>query len=87
VKSRYISRCTVVPAREETVFIRSLTIERFRGLERLEWQPPGRVNCLIGPGDAGKSTIRAELAAARGAPDAGAIAREALASPSEWDTR
>jgi putative ATP-dependent endonuclease of OLD family len=39
------------------VFIRSLTIERFRGLEHLEWQPPGRVNCLIGPGDAGKSTI------------------------------
>lgn len=39
------------------MFIRSLTIERFRGLEHLEWQPPGRVNCLIGPGDAGKSTI------------------------------
>jgi putative ATP-dependent endonuclease of the OLD family len=39
------------------VFIRSLTVERFRGLERLEWRPPGRLNCLIGPGDAGKSTI------------------------------
>ncbi len=39
------------------MFIRSLTIERFRGLERLEWRPPGRVNCLIGPGDAGKSTV------------------------------
>jgi putative ATP-dependent endonuclease of OLD family len=39
------------------VFIRSVTIERYRGLERLEWQPPARVNCLIGPGDAGKSTI------------------------------
>jgi putative ATP-dependent endonuclease of the OLD family len=39
------------------MFIRSLRIERFRGLENLEWRPPGRVNCLIGPGDAGKSTI------------------------------
>lgn len=39
------------------MFIRSLIIERFRGLEHLEWQPPGRVNCLIGPGDSGKSTI------------------------------
>lgn len=39
------------------MFIRSLTIERFRGLEHLEWQPPGRLNCLIGPGDGGKSTI------------------------------
>jgi hypothetical protein len=42
---------------DDLVFVRSLTIERFRGLEHLEWQPPGRVNCLIGPGDAGKSTI------------------------------
>jgi putative ATP-dependent endonuclease of OLD family len=39
------------------VFIRSLTIERFRGLERLDWQPAARLNCIIGPGDAGKSTI------------------------------
>lgn len=39
------------------MFIRSLIIERFRGLEHLEWRPPGRVNCLIGAGDAGKSTI------------------------------
>lgn len=43
--------------KEDVVFIRSLTIERFRGVEHLEWQPPGRVNCLIGPGDAGKSTV------------------------------
>jgi putative ATP-dependent endonuclease of OLD family len=39
------------------MFIRSLTIERFRALERLEWMPPARVNCLIGLGDAGKTTI------------------------------
>jgi putative ATP-dependent endonuclease of OLD family len=43
------------------MFIGSLTIERFRGLERLEWRPPRRVNCLIGPGDAGKSTILAAI--------------------------
>lgn len=39
------------------MFIRLLTIERFRGLEHLEWEPANRVNCLIGPGDVGKSTI------------------------------
>lgn len=39
------------------MFIRSLTIERFRGLEHFEWQPPARVNCLVGPGDVGKSTV------------------------------
>ena len=39
------------------MFIRSVSIDRFRGLQRLDWQPVARVNCLIGPGDAGKSTI------------------------------
>jgi putative ATP-dependent endonuclease of OLD family len=37
--------------------IRRLRIERFRGLEELEWTPHPALNCLIGPGDAGKSTI------------------------------
>jgi putative ATP-dependent endonuclease of OLD family len=46
---------------EDALFIRSLTIDRFRGLEHLAWRPPGRVNCLIGPGDAGKSTILAAI--------------------------
>jgi putative ATP-dependent endonuclease of the OLD family len=43
------------------VFIRSLTIDRFRGLEHLAWRPPSRVNCLIGAGDVGKSTILAAI--------------------------
>lgn len=43
------------------MFIRRLTIERYRGLEHLEWDPPARVNCLIGPGDVGKSTILAAI--------------------------
>lgn len=39
------------------MFIRRLTIERYRALEHLEWDPPSRINCLIGPGDVGKSTV------------------------------
>lgn len=38
------------------MFIRSLVIERYRGIEHLNWEPTARVNCLIGPGDTGKST-------------------------------
>jgi putative ATP-dependent endonuclease of OLD family len=43
------------------LFIRSLTIERYRGIEGLTWRPSGRLNCLIGPGDSGKSTILAAV--------------------------
>jgi putative ATP-dependent endonuclease of the OLD family len=32
-------------------------IENFRGIKRLDWQLDGRIACLIGPGNAGKSTI------------------------------
>ncbi len=39
------------------MFIRQLTIKRYRCLEHLEWAPRARVNCLIGPGDVGKSTV------------------------------
>ncbi len=39
------------------MFIRSLTIERYRRIEHLDWKPTARINCLIGPGDAGKTTI------------------------------
>ena len=39
------------------MFIRRLIVERYRALERLEWDPPARINCLIGPGDVGKSTV------------------------------
>lgn len=43
------------------MFIRRLIIERYRGLESLTWDPPRRINCLIGPGDAGKSTILSSI--------------------------
>jgi len=37
--------------------IRKIEISNFRGIQRLEWLPSRGVNCLIGPGDTGKSTI------------------------------
>lgn len=37
--------------------IKKLHIERFRGIEKLEWKPSSTVNLLIGGGDAGKSTV------------------------------
>src|SRR5258705_13479301 len=37
--------------------IKSLAIERFRGIERLDWRPDDAVNFLIGGGDSGKSTV------------------------------
>ena len=37
--------------------IRRLTLENFRLVERLEWCPAPGVNCLIGPGDSGKTTL------------------------------
>lgn len=37
--------------------IRLLRISNFRGVAFLKWQPSPGVNCLIGPGDAGKSSI------------------------------
>ena len=39
------------------MFIRKLLIERFRGIEKLEWEPRQGLNCLVGPGDAGKTTV------------------------------
>ena len=42
--------------------IRSLSIRRFRGLEDLRWQPRAGINCLVGPGDAGKTTILEAIA-------------------------
>lgn len=52
-----LPRYRVSRRKGEPVFIRSLMIERLRGLEKLEWRPRSRVNCLIGPGDAGKSAV------------------------------
>ncbi len=37
--------------------IRHIAIENFRCIEKLDWHPCAGVNCLIGPGDAGKSSI------------------------------
>ena len=37
--------------------IRELTIERFRGINALSWRPSSNVICLVGPGDATKTTI------------------------------
>lgn len=37
--------------------IRKLEIRNFRAVQSLDWCPSPGVNCLIGPGDSGKSTI------------------------------
>lgn len=37
--------------------IRLVEINHFRCIERLTWHPESGLNCLIGPGDSGKSTI------------------------------
>lgn len=37
--------------------IRHLEIQNFRSIQTLNWAPSNGVNCLIGPGDSGKSTI------------------------------
>lgn len=37
--------------------IRTIEIENFRAIKALNWQPSEGVNCLIGPGDSGKSSV------------------------------
>lgn len=37
--------------------IRKVEVENFRGIKNLSWHPTNGINCLIGPGDSGKSTI------------------------------
>jgi predicted ATP-dependent endonuclease of OLD family len=37
--------------------IREILISNFRGVKFLKWWPNPGINCLIGPGDGGKSTI------------------------------
>jgi putative ATP-dependent endonuclease of OLD family len=39
------------------VRIRKVEIRNFRSIRTLDWAPSAGVNCLIGPGDSGKSTI------------------------------
>src|SRR5713101_5292093 len=42
--------------------IRSLSVRRFRGLENFSWEPRPGINCLVGPGDAGKTTVLEAIA-------------------------
>jgi hypothetical protein len=37
--------------------IRAVEIDNFRGIKHLVWIPSPGINCLIGPGDSGKSSI------------------------------
>lgn len=37
--------------------IRTIEISNFRGIQQLTWHPSSGINCLIGPGDSGKSSI------------------------------
>jgi len=37
--------------------IRLIEIKNFRGIKTLKWLPSSGINCLIGPGDSGKSSI------------------------------
>ena len=37
--------------------VRDIQISNFRGIRALRWMPNPGVNCLIGPGDGGKSTV------------------------------
>lgn len=37
--------------------IRRLAINNFRSIKQLDWIPSSGMNCLVGPGDSGKSTV------------------------------
>jgi len=37
--------------------IRKIEIANFRSIKNFVWLPSGELNCLIGPGDSGKSTV------------------------------
>lgn len=37
--------------------IAKIEVENFRGIRRLTWLPQPGINCLVGPGDCGKSTV------------------------------
>ena len=39
------------------VKIRKVKIQNFRSIQSAEWMPSPNMNCFIGPGDSGKSTI------------------------------
>ncbi len=37
--------------------IRKIEVANFRGVQQFSWLPSGGINCLVGPGDSGKSSI------------------------------
>jgi len=37
--------------------IRAISIKNFRCIQKLEWLPNPEINCLVGPGDTGKSSV------------------------------
>jgi len=37
--------------------IRAIEIENFRSIKALSWLPREGINCIVGPGDGGKSTV------------------------------
>src|SRR5713226_4836569 len=37
--------------------VRALEVDHFRGINELLWFPSPGLNCLVGPGDSGKSSI------------------------------
>ena len=37
--------------------VRAVEVKHFRGIKELRWYPSAGINCLIGPGDSGKSSI------------------------------
>lgn len=37
--------------------IRRLEIQNFRSIQAVDWRPSAGINCLVGPGDSGKSSI------------------------------
>ncbi|ELY4308213.1 MULTISPECIES: ATP-dependent nuclease [Enterobacterales] len=47
--------------------IRHIEVENFRVIKKLSWSPSPGLNCLIGPGDSGKSTILDAIDLALGA--------------------
>lgn len=47
--------------------IRQLEIQNFRVVRKLKWSPSPGLNCLIGPGDTGKSTVLDAIDLALGA--------------------
>ncbi len=53
---------TAPPAKVPAPAIYALTIERFRGIPRLEWKPSRGVNVILGGGDVGKTTILEAIA-------------------------